>query len=348
METKYFIQTLRKLVYAGAARRYKDLTPAIVSRIETEVYTLCEQGRAKTFVLWANLADEIWDSGMIMGLGYGAAPGSMVNYCLNITHVDPLPYNLLFERFFDPTPGKTLEVILDVENDYVETVTRLIAGMRQEEGSSIKLCESSSLACIPHRALINDLYCITSQPTDPKTWEMIQAGDTEECYMMGSRFAREYLAAIKPSDIYELTALEAMLRPGNMDLITQYREAKQQNRVWKCGIGAVDKLLAETYGLILYQEQLMTIAALVGNYPPFGTLPFMRTLFRGPKDSMLAACREEFMASARDNGYDEQKVQALWERMERFGPCTFNKSHAVCSALTSYYCSYVKAHAGDE
>ncbi|HNZ47189.1 MAG TPA: hypothetical protein PKI43_08520, partial [Bacteroidales bacterium] len=285
METKYFNQTLRKLVYAGAARRYKDLTPAIVSRIETEVYTLCEQGRAKTFVLWANLADEIWDSGMIMGLGYGAAPGSMVNYCLNITHVDPLPYNLLFERFFDPTPGKTLEVILDVENDYVETVTRLIAGMRQEEGSSIKLCESSSLACIPHRALINDLYCITSQPTDPKTWEMIQAGDTEECYMMGSRFAREYLAAIKPSDIYELTALEAMLRPGNMDLITQYREAKQQNRVWKCGIGAVDKLLAETYGLILYQEQLMTIAALVGNYPPFGTLPFMRTLFRGPGDS---------------------------------------------------------------
>ncbi|HOT55160.1 MAG TPA: hypothetical protein PLM68_07095, partial [Bacteroidales bacterium] len=138
METKYFNQTLRKLVYAGAARRYKDLTPAIVSRIETEVYTLCEQGRAKTFVLWANLADEIWDSGMIMGLGYGAAPGSMVNYCLNITHVDPLPYNLLFERFFDPTPGKTLEVILDVENDYVETVTRLIAGMRQEEGSSIK------------------------------------------------------------------------------------------------------------------------------------------------------------------------------------------------------------------
>ncbi|HQB58917.1 MAG TPA: hypothetical protein PK923_08075 [Bacteroidales bacterium] len=347
METKYFIQTLRKLVYAGAARRYKDLTPAIVSRIETEVYTLCEQGRAKTFVLWANLADEIWDSGMIMGLGYGAAPGSMVNYCLNITHVDPLPYNLLFERFFDPTPGKTLEVILDVENDYVETVTRLIAGMRQEEGSSIKLCESSSLACIPHRALINDLYCITSQPTDPKTWEMIQAGDTEECYMMGSRFAREYLAAIKPSDIYELTALEAMLRPGNMDLITQYREAKQQNRVWKCGIGAVDKLLAETYGLILYQEQLMTIAALVGNYPPFGTLPFMRTLFRGPGDSALAACREEFMASARDNGYDEQKVQALWERMERLGPCTFNKSHAVCSALTSYYCAYVKAHAGD-
>ena len=347
METKYFIQTLRKLVYAGAARRYKDLTPAIVSRIETEVYTLCEQGRAKTFVLWANLADEIWDSGMIMGLGYGAAPGSMVNYCLNITHVDPLPYNLLFERFFDPTPGKTLEVILDVENDYVETVTRLIAGMRQEEGSSIKLCESSSLACIPHRALINDLYCITSQPTDPKTWEMIQAGDTEECYMMGSRFAREYLAAIKPSDIYELTALEAMLRPGNMDLITQYREAKQQNRVWKCGIGPVDKLLAETYGLILYQEQLMTIAALVGNYPPFGTLPFMRTLFRGPGDSALAACREEFMASARDNGYDEQKVQALWERMERLGPCTFNKSHAVCSALTSYYCAYVKAHAGD-
>lgn len=347
METKYFIQTLRKLVYAGAARRYKDLTPAIVSRIETEVYTLCEQGRAKTFVLWANLADEIWDSGMIMGLGYGAAPGSMVNYCLNITHVDPLPYNLLFERFFDPTPGKTLEVILDVENDYVETVTQLIAGMRQEEGSSIKLCESSSLACIPHRALINDLYCITSQPTDPKTWEMIQAGDTEECYMMGSRFAREYLAAIKPSDIYELTALEAMLRPGNMDLITQYREAKQQNRVWKCGIGAVDKLLAETYGLILYQEQLMTIAALVGNYPPFGTLPFMRTLFRGPGDSALAACREEFMASARDNGYDEQKVQALWERMERLGPCTFNKSHAVCSALTSYYCAYVKAHAGD-
>ena len=347
METKYFIQTLRKLVYAGAARRYKDLTPAIVSRIETEVYTLCEQGRAKTFVLWANLADEIWDSGMMMGLGFGAAPGSLVNYCLNITHVDPLSYNLLFERFFDPAPGKTLEVILDVENDYVETVTRLIAGMRQEEGSSIKLCESSSLACIPHRALINDLYCITSQPTDPKTWEMIQAGDTEECYMMGSRFAREYLAAIKPSDIYELTALEAMLRPGNMDLITQYREAKQQNRVWKCGIGAVDKLLAETYGLILYQEQLMTIAALVGNYPPFGTLPFMRTLFRGPGDSALAACREEFMASARDNGYDEQKVQALWERMERLGPCTFNKSHAVCSALTSYYCAYVKAHAGD-
>ncbi|HNR28449.1 MAG TPA: hypothetical protein PKL12_07680 [Bacteroidales bacterium] len=347
METKYFNQTLRKLVYAGAARRYKDLTPAIVSRIETEVYTLCEQGRAKTFVLWANLADEIWDSGMIMGLGYGAAPGSMVNYCLNITHVDPLPYNLLFERFFDPTPGKTLEVILDVENDYVETVTRLIAGMRQEEGSSIKLCESSSLACIPHRALINDLYCITSQPTDPKTWEMIQAGDTEECYLMGSNIAREQLAAIKPTDISELTALEAMLRPDNMELLPQYREAKQQNRVWKCGIGAVDKLLAETYGLILYQEQLMTIAALVGNYPPFGTLPFMRTLFRGPGDSALAACREEFMASARDNGYDEQKVQALWERMERFGPCTFNKSHAVCSALTSYYCAYVKAHEGD-
>ena len=238
-------------------------------------------------------------------------------------------------------------MILDVENDDVETVTKLIAGMRQEEGSSIKLCESSSLACIPHRALINDLYCITAQPTDVKTWEMIQAGDTEECYLMGSRFAREHLAAIKPFGIFELTALEAMLRPGNMELLPQYREAKQQNRVWKCGIGAVDKLLAETYGLILYQEQLMTIAALVGNYTQFGTLPFMRTFFYGPRDSALAACREEFMASARDNGYDEEKVQALWERMERFGPCTFNKSHAVCSALTSYYCAYVKAHTGD-
>ena len=120
-------------------------------------------------------------------------------------------------------------------------------------------------------------------------------------------------------NIFELTALESMLRPHNKELLPQYLVAKEQNGGWKCGIAAVDDLLSETYGLILYQEQVMRIAALVGNYSPHGTLSFMRTLFHGAEDDLWADCREEFIASATNNGYDVQKVQKLWERMEQFG-----------------------------
>ncbi|HPX79975.1 MAG TPA: hypothetical protein PK603_06640 [Bacteroidales bacterium] len=320
METEKFNKELRKLVFAGAVRRYQDLTPAMVSRIETEVYAICEHGMAEDFVRWANHAAGMRVGGILVSVRTGTAPGSVVNYCLGITQVDPLRYRLLFERFFDTDCGDLKEVVSRaIEKDYVDIV----------------------------KVLNNDFYSITAEPTDQKTWELIQAGDTEGCYMLGSRFAREQLAVIKPSNIFELTALESMLRPHNKELLPQYLVAKEQNGGWKCGIAAVDDLLSETYGLILYQEQVMRIAALVGNYSPHGTLSFMRTLFHGAEDDLWADCREEFIASATNNGYDVQKVQKLWERMEQFGSYIFNKSHAVCVALISYYYVYLRAHKND-
>lgn len=80
METENFNRKLRKLVYAGAATRYKDLTPAIVCRIETEVYTICQHGMAKDFVLWGNHAAKIKEKGVLLNLKTGTAPGSIVNY----------------------------------------------------------------------------------------------------------------------------------------------------------------------------------------------------------------------------------------------------------------------------
>ena len=316
METENFNRKLRKLVYAGAATRYKDLTPAIVCRIETEVYTICQYGMAKDFVLWANQAAEIKKKGILLNLKTGTAPGSIVNYCLEITHVDPLKYNLLFERFFDIGSSNMHKVTRAIEKDYIEL----------------------------EKSLHKDFYNVTDEPTDQKTWKIIQAGDTEGCYMLGSRFAREQLVLVKPSNIFELIAMESMLRPHNKELLPQYLEAKEQNGGWKCGIRAVDNLLSETYGLILYQEQLMVIASMVGNYPPYRLLLFMCELFHGPECAEPTNAREEFIASATNNGFDVQKVQKLWERMELFGPYTFNKSHAVRIALNSYYYAYMKAH----
>jgi DNA polymerase-3 subunit alpha len=181
-------------------------------------------------------------------------------------------------------------------------------------------------------------------PLDDKaTYRLYSNGDTDGIFQVESSGMRAYLRQLKPSVFGDIIAMIALYRPGPMTLIGEFIKRKHGQIEVSYPLPRLEDCLKDTYGVIVYQEQVMQIAQIVGGYTLGGADLLRRAM--GKKDpAAMAAERSKFTIGAVERGVDERKATEIFDLMEKFAGYGFNKSHAAAYALISYQTAYLKTH----
>ncbi|HUO44229.1 MAG TPA: DNA polymerase III subunit alpha [Burkholderiales bacterium] len=178
---------------------------------------------------------------------------------------------------------------------------------------------------------------------DAATYRMFANGDTTAIFQFESRGMRELLKQARPDRLEDLIALNALYRPGPMDLIPEYIDRKHGRKRVTYPDPRVEAVLAETYGIMVYQEQVMQMAQIVGGYS-LGAADLLRRAMGKKKPEEMAQQRGVFRAGAANNGLKQARADELFDLMEKFAGYGFNKSHAAAYALVAYQTAYFKTH----
>lgn len=477
-ETSSF-KYLRKLVEENVGKRYDPVTQEVRERIDYELGVIEKTGYADYFLIVADYIRWAREHGIVVGPGRGSAAGSIASYILGITNIDPLKYDLLFERFLNPDRIQTPDIDIDFTDtrrdevlsyvrqkygeDHVaqiitfgtmaaraairdagralglsygfcDTVAKLIPfnptqGMKSGwleiclrdvpdlkkmydtspdarklldaalklEGTarhaSVHACgvvisaeplmnivplqkapqgedavitqfemhsvEDMGLLKMDFLGLKNltiiertvklvrqirgEEVDIDTIPLDDKdAFAMIQRGETTGIFQFESSGMRGYLRKMKPKELEDLIAMVALYRPGPMDLIPQYLSQRASKKPIPYIHPRLEPILKSTYGVGMYQEQMMRIARDLAGF----TLAEADTLRKaiGKKiKHLLDEQRERLIAGMIKNGIDEKSAHAIWELFPPFARYGFNRSHAACYALIAYQTAWLKS-----
>ncbi len=458
---------LAKLVWDGAACRYQKLTEDIRTRITRELDYIDKVGCPGYFLIVQDYVNAARKMGALVGPGRGSTAGSIVAYCLGITDVDPLKYDLLFERFFTATPTFPLpDIVIDVDDktrdeviNYLKekyghehvahiitfgTMTRRMAiedvgqildiphaqieELAKKPASELKesklhaenkmiatlLCHAEILkdtlrnrgihACgivigadklsetVPlctikdyasdemltvtqydeeevetaglvkldlpglrslsamKRTLSNiktmrgeDLDVNSIPLDDTKTLELFCSGDTSGIFQFENPEIQEILQELRPSTFEDLVALSTLHRPGAMDIIPAFIARKHGREPIDYDLPEIKEYLHETYGLTVYQEQLMLLAQRLADFTPTESNQLRKAM--GKKViAKLNLLKSEFIKRGTEKGHDAASLEKIWKDWYEVSPYLFNKSHAVCYTLISYRMAYLKTH----
>ncbi|HVF82170.1 MAG TPA: DNA polymerase III subunit alpha, partial [Flavisolibacter sp.] len=487
---------LKHITYEGAKRRYNEIGEEIRERIDFELFTIKTMGFAGYFLIVSDFIKAGRDLGVYVGPGRGSAAGSVVAYCIGITNIDPIKYNLLFERFLNPDRKSMPDIDTDFDDegrqkviDYVvkkygrNQVAQIVTYGTMAAKMSIKdvarvmdlpLSESNVLAkFIPEkpgtklyrclhapftakegskpledeygsddienikqlRAVYNgkglqsevlhiaerlegsvrntgihaagiiiaprDLtelipvfasketdLCITQIEgsiiedsgvikmdflglktlsiirdalinikqkysvdididniplDDAKTYELYQRGDTIATFQFESPGMQKYLKELKPDQFNDLIAMNALYRPGPMAYIPQYVDRKHGRETVEYDLPEMEEQLKETYGITVYQEQVMLLAQKIAGFTK-GEADVLRKAM-GKKDrKTLDKMKNAFIEGATKKGHPKKSLEKIWTDWEAFAQYAFNKSHSTCYALVAYQTAYLKTY----
>ncbi|MCL5670034.1 MAG: DNA polymerase III subunit alpha, partial [Acidobacteria bacterium] len=180
---------------------------------------------------------------------------------------------------------------------------------------------------------------------DQETYELLGKGLTAGIFQFESRGMTEILRRVKPSRVADLTALNALYRPGPIQggMIDDFIARKTGRKRVTYDLPQLKEYLDETYGVIVYQEQVMQIAAAVAGFS-LGEADVLRRAMGKKKHEVMVAMREKFLAGAKTNGVPAKKAEKLFDLMEQFAAYGFNKSHSAAYALVAYQTAYLKTH----
>ena len=481
---------LRKITYDGVARRWPgDLfTPEHRERVDFELNTILNMGFPGYFLIVNDYVEAAKKLGMLVGPGRGSAAGSAVAYCLGITDVDPIPYDLLFERFLNPDRISMPDIDEDFEDarrgevmDYVankygaDHVAHIITFGSMAPKTCIRdisraleypLADALALAkLVPEGAAIKnfaDAYknsnelvqqkengtpivkrilalseridgCIRQEgvhacgiiisrdplidtipvmptegsallttqydghfvepigllkmdflglktlgvfhecletikevrgidldlskiPTDDaETFKVFQRGDTTGLFQFESDGMKKHLRALHPTCLSDLVAMNALYRPGPMEYIPQFIARKHGREPIVYDHPLMEKYLKETYGVTVYQEQVMLLSRLLGGFTRGQSDTLRKAMGKKMIDKMeelkavfVEGCLKnpDFMNVAPVNGNEEaakKLIDKIWGDWRAFASYAFNKSHAVCYAYVAYQTGYLKA-----
>ena len=483
---------LRHLTYEGAKARYKELTPEIEERLNFELFTVKTMGFAGYFLIVADFIKAGRDLGVFVGPGRGSAAGSAVAYCIGITNIDPIKYNLLFERFLNPERVSMPDIDIDFDDvgrdkviDYVvkkygkdhvaqiitygsmaaksslkdvgrvmdiplpevEKVTKAFpdnaaASLRkilnpkgideklkkemkpeqmQQAENFIKLSKNDDVigkmirmayklegsvrntgihACgviiTPEELnkylpvtlgkdsdflvtqfdnnameksgllkmdflglktltiiknacqMIKENHGVEILPDeipldDPKTYELFQKGATSGVFQFESPGMQKHLIALKPNKFEDLIAMNALYRPGPMAYIESFIKRKHGKEAIAYDLPIMSQYLEETYGITVYQEQVMLLSQLLANFTK-GEADTLRKAMGKKQKEVLDKMKPRFIEGCAANGHDEKIVEKIWVDWEAFAEYAFNKSHATCYAYLAFHTAYLKAN----
>ncbi|WP_264520326.1 DNA polymerase III subunit alpha [Flavobacterium sp. N1994] len=483
---------LHHLTYKGAEKRYAEITPEIKERIDFELLTIENSGYPGYFLIVQDFIAEARKMGVSVGPGRGSAAGSVVAYCLGITNIDPLLYNLLFERFLNPDRVSLPDIDIDFDDEgrskvmeYViqkygskqvaqiitygtmatkssirdtarvmdlplfeaDKVAKLIPGMmpskwnlarllsedeatikkvlRPEEFDKVKelisLSKENSLcsetinqakflegnlrntgihACgviitpsditnfvpvatakdsdlfvtqfdnsvvesagllkmdflgLKTLTLIKDTVKLVKYRTgkdinpdefpidDLKTYELFQRGETVGIFQYESAGMQKYMKELKPTVFGDLIAMNALYRPGPIAYIPSFIKRKNWEEPIEYDLEACEELLGDTYGITVYQEQVMLLSQKLAGFSK-GDADVLRKAMGKKQKDVLDKMKPKFIAQAEANGHPAEKLEKIWKDWEAFAEYAFNKSHSTCYAWIAYQTAYLKAN----
>lgn len=466
---------LRHLTFEGARKRYQELTPEIEERINHELNIIKTMGFAGYFLITSDLINAGKNLGVMIGPGRGSAAGSVVAFCTGITNIDPIKYNLLFERFLNPERISMPDIDTDFDDegrqrviDYVvdkygyNRVAQIITYGTMAAKMAIKdvsrvlelpLSEANLLAkLVPERPgitlekafqevkelndirkgndlradvlkmaeklegsvrgsgihaagviiapddLTNYIPVATSKDSnllitqfdgkvvedagmlkmdflglktltiikdalamikknhgtkididnipleDEKTFELYQRGETVGTFQFESPGMRKYLQQLKPTNIEDLIAMNALYRPGPMEFIPNFIKRKHGQEEVNYPHELLIPILSNTYGIMIYQEQIMQAAQIMAGYS-LGQADLLRRAMGKKKLDEMAKQREIFVKGAKEkHNIDKKKAEEVFAVMEKFAAYGFNRSHSAAYSVVAYQTAYLKAH----
>ena len=178
---------------------------------------------------------------------------------------------------------------------------------------------------------------------DPETYKLFQEGRTVAVFQFESAGMQKYLRELKPTVIGDLIAMNALYRPGPMDYIPQFIKRKQGIEPVTYDIPIMEKYLKDTYGVTVYQEQVMLLSRLLANFTR-GESDKLRKAMGKKQMAVLASLKSKFMDGGKANGHNSDILDKIWKDWEKFASYAFNKSHAACYSWVAYQTGYLKAH----
>lgn len=180
---------------------------------------------------------------------------------------------------------------------------------------------------------------------DSKVFELVSAGDTDGVFQVESSGMKDLCLRLKPNSIEDLTAINALYRPGPLGsgMVDDFIDRKHGRKPIEYGVPQLERILKDTYGVILYQEQVMQIARELAGYS-LGQADLLRRAMGKKKAEEMAKNRELFVSGAVKNGLDAQKAEGIFDLMAKFAEYGFNKSHSAAYAFITYQTAYLKAH----
>ena len=483
---KFEADYLAELAYKGAKKRYGDPIPEdVVERVKFELHIMKTMGFPGYFLIVQDFINSARDElDVMVGPGRGSAAGSVVAYCLGITKIDPLKYDLLFERFLNPDRISLPDIDTDFDDDgrgkvlkwvedkyghencahiityatmatknsikdvaRVEKVSiadsnrlckaipdRLPDGMKMNlpnaikctrelqeaessndpalantikyakmlegtvRGTGIHACgfiicrdpisdhvpvstaddpdfkgtktnctqydghviESTGLIKMDFLGLktLSELKeaCANIKRTrginvdldnipidDPKTYELYQQGRTVGTFQFESNGMQKYLRELHPTVFEDLIAMNALYRPGPMDYIPSFIARKNKREEIKYDIPCMEKYLKDTYGITVYQEQVMLLSRQLADFTR-GESDALRKAMGKKKKDIVDAMKPKFIEGGKKNGHDPAILEKIWADWEKFASYAFNKSHAACYSWVAYQTAYLKAN----
>lgn len=483
---------LRHLTMEGAKRRYGEITPAIQERLDFELLTISNSGYPGYFLIVQDFIAEARKMDVSVGPGRGSAAGSAVAYCLGITNIDPIKYDLLFERFLNPDRVSMPDIDIDFDDegrgrvmDYVikkygsnqvaqiitygkmatksairdtarvldlplfeaDRIAKLIPGMmpskwnlarfisekeedvkkalRSDEFDKVKeliaianegdlagetiqqakilegslrntgihacgviitpsditnyvpvttakdsdlyvtqfdnsVAESAGLLKMDFLGLktltlIKDTVKLVKYRTgveldpdtfpidDKKTYELFQRGETVGIFQYESPGMQKYMKDLKPTVFGDLIAMNALYRPGPLEYIPSFVRRKNGEEPIVYDLDACEEYLGETYGITVYQEQVMLLSQSLANFTK-GEADVLRKAMGKKQKDVLDKMKPKFVEQASAKGHDTTVLEKIWKDWEAFASYAFNKSHSTCYAWIAYQTAYLKAH----
>lgn len=178
---------------------------------------------------------------------------------------------------------------------------------------------------------------------DKKTFELLTSGDTSGVFQLESAGMRRVARSLKPSQFSDITAMVALFRPGPMDLIPQFIEGKHATDKIQYPHQSLEPILKETYGVMVYQEQILQIANVMAGYS-LGEADILRRAIGKKKKKLLDENKKTFVNNAIAKGYEKAVANKVWEYIEAFANYGFNKAHAASYAMIAYQTAYLKAN----
>ena len=483
---KFEADYLAKLAYDGARKLYGDPIPDdVAERVKFELHIMKTMGFPGYFLIVQDFINSARDElGVMVGPGRGSAAGSVVAYCLGITKIDPMKYDLLFERFLNPDRISLPDIDTDFDDDgrgrvleWVEDkyghdkVAHIITYGTMATKNSIKdvarvekldlpisnkLCKAipdklpdglkmnlpNAIKCVPElrdaeasadtklsntikyakmlegtvrgtgihacgtiicRDAISDWVPVStaddnSDPghkllttqydghvieetglikmdflglstlsimketvenikithgitldldtlpiDDELTFKLYQEGRTVGTFQFESAGMQKYLRELHPTVFEDLIAMNALYRPGPVDYIPSFIARKNGKEKIQYDIPCMEKYLKDTYGITVYQEQVMLLSRQLANFTR-GESDALRKAMGKKKKDIVDAMKPKFIAGGQANGHDPEVLEKIWADWEKFASYAFNKSHATCYSWVSYQTAYLKAH----
>ena len=355
---------LRQAAEQGAVVRYGSVEGGVRERLDSELSVIREKGAAAYFLLLKDAVDWARGEGIAIGPGRGAAAGSAVAYCLGITGINPLEHGLLFERFYNRESRLMASIDLDVEPG---TREKIIAHLKEIYGKYVAASQydaDGAANCGALRVNITELGVLSvikktvaevkrrygvdidphSLPLDnPETIDLFRSGDTAGVFQFESERLMDYLRQLHPETFSDLVAMNALYRPGPLDEIPSFILRKNGGEAVTYELPGLEPILAMTYGIVVYQEQLMLFAQRIGGFSPEES-DMLRKAACKKKTGVLDELGERFVEIGVGRGMDRAALEKAWKEMTQKGLYAFNKSHALCYTYLAFVTAWLKAH----